>query len=524
MPEDHTTSQAPTGDSTSRARIRHRLAIAGATIATIVVIGIMLLHHFWPFSQDKIATALQDTFSGTVTFRDFHATYFPHPGWVANGVVFNRKSRQPGLPPFATVQRLTIQAHYLDILLRPGVVAMVRLEGLHLQVPPRGSIPEGEGAKPKSNRRIGAVIADGAVVDILRGDGEPPLRFEVRTAKISALRHDGSLNYKVAFHNPLPPGEIESTGKFGPWNADNPGQTPLEGKYTFQKADLGVFPGISGMLSAEDDFRGVLGRIETHGTVDVPDFEVDRSGHSVPLHSTFQAAVNGTNGDVELDKVETKILQTAIAAKGRIAGAPQHPGKTVSLAFRVDQGRIQDFLRLFVRGPSPPLTGATSFTAHVTVPPEGRPFLRELQLDGDFGIAGGRFTESETQEKVASLSDRARGQKPEEASTGSADDLISNLRGHVSLRNGTATLTDLYFEVPGAKAKMNGTYCLLDQRIDFHGKLATDVKVSETTSGFKSALLKPFDGLFKGRRHAAVVPVKLVGTYAKPEAGIDLLK
>ena len=84
-----------------------------------------------------------------MTFQGFHATYFPHPGCVAEGVVFNRKSREPGLPPFATVQRLTIQAHYLDILLRPGVVALVRLEGLHLQVPPRGSIPEGERAKPK---------------------------------------------------------------------------------------------------------------------------------------------------------------------------------------------------------------------------------------------------------------------------------------------------------------------------------------------------------------------------------------
>jgi hypothetical protein len=44
-------------------------------------------------------------------------------------VVFNRKSREPGLSPFAIVQRLTIYAQYLDILLRPGVAALVRLEG-----------------------------------------------------------------------------------------------------------------------------------------------------------------------------------------------------------------------------------------------------------------------------------------------------------------------------------------------------------------------------------------------------------
>jgi hypothetical protein len=64
-----------------------------------------------------------------VTFQGFHATYFPHSGCDAEGVVFNRKSREPGLSPFAIVQRLTIYAQYLDILLRPGVAALVRLEG-----------------------------------------------------------------------------------------------------------------------------------------------------------------------------------------------------------------------------------------------------------------------------------------------------------------------------------------------------------------------------------------------------------
>jgi AsmA-like C-terminal region len=532
MPENQpATSMSGNGSSVKgRRSVRplthkpHRLALGGGALAVLGILAIALVHHFWPFTQDQIATALQDTFRGKVTFQTFHATYFPHPGCVADGVVFDRASRNPNTPAFATVQRLTIQAHYLDILLRPGVIALIRLDGLHLEVPSRGSIPEGAPpTQESSSTRIGKVVADGTILDVARGDGEPPLRFEIHSATLNSLTNDGQLSYKVAFHNPLPPGEIQSTGEFGPWNSADPGQTRVVGKYTFEHADLGVFPGIAGTMSSQDDFRGVLEHIEAHGTVDVPDFQVTSGGHPVPLHSRFQAVVNGTNGDVFLEKVDSTLLRTVIGTTGRIAGTQQRQGKTVSLAFTVNQGRIQDFLRLFVHGSAAPYNGITDLTARVTVPPDGKPFLQELQIDGDFGIAGGHFTQEDTQTKIASLSERARGQKPDDVPVGNTDDVISNLRGHVSLRNATATLTDFYFEVPGAKAKMHGTYGLIDRRLDFHGMLGTDVKVSQTTSGFKSAILKPFDGLFKGKHHPGVVPVKLVGTYSQPEAGLDMV-
>jgi hypothetical protein len=120
-------------------------------------------------------------------------------------------------------------------------------------------------AKPKSNGRIGEVIADGAIVDTLRGDGGTALQFEIHRAKLNGVTHNGSLTYSAQFHNPLPPGEIRSSGTFGPWNTDAPGQRPLAGRYMFQKADLSVFPGIGGTRSPEDDFRGALGHIERVG-------------------------------------------------------------------------------------------------------------------------------------------------------------------------------------------------------------------------------------------------------------------
>ena len=123
---------------------------------------------------------------------------------------------------------------------------------------------------------------------------------------------------------------------------------------------------------------------------------------------------------------------------------------------------------------------------------------------------------AETQTQIDNLSESARGQKPEQPEEGPPENVISGLQGHVHLRDGTATLTDFSLWVPGAHAKVSGTYNLLNEKIDFHGILGTDVKLSQTTSGFKSVLLKPFDSLFKGKKRAAVVPIKMTGTYSDP--------
>jgi hypothetical protein len=502
------------------------LILSGAVVLGLAGIAIALLVHYWPFSRDKVSSALGDTFRGTVTFERFYSTYFPFPGCVAEGVVLHVESRVPGLPPLATATRLKLQARYTDLLFRPGYVAHIRLDGLHIQVPPRGSISKSESANDGSSSRtqVGEVIADGALLDVARAGSGSVLRFNIHSATLNSLSRKGQLSYRVAFHNPLPPGEIHSTGHVGPWNSTSPAQTPVSGTYSFDNADLGVFKGIAGTLSSEGEFEGTLEHIDTHGTVAVPNFEVTHAGHPVPLRCEFRAVVNATNGDVFLGKVDTVLLRTALFASGRVTGTPGHEGKTTSIDFTVKQGRIQDFLRLFVRAPNPPLSGETNFKGHVTVPPEGRPFLQEVRLDGEFGVSDGRFTSGDTQSKIDTLSERARGMKPDPQRDNNQDqdDVISDLRGRVTLRNGVATLSDFYFEVPGAKAKTNGTYNLLNERVDLHGKLGTEAKFSQTTGGFKSVLLKPFDALFKGKHHAAVVPVKLTGTYSNPQAGLDL--
>jgi len=353
------------------------------------------------------------------------------------------------------------------------------------------------------------------------------LRFDIQELKLKSVSQNQPLTYEVALHNSLPPGEIQSHGQFGPWNSEHPGETPLRGEYTFKDGDLGVFKGIAGTLSSDDKFQGILKHIEAGGSIDIPNFEVTHTRHSVHLKTQFHAFVDGTNGDVQLERVNAALLKTTILGRGEIASKPGEHGKTASLDFTVNDGRIQDVLWLFVRAPKPPFIGTVNFRAHVILPPGDHPFLQRVRLTGDFGIAGGQFTKTSTQETIDDFSQRASGEKPEdkkpEDKKDEDDTAISKLSGHVELRNATANLSDFAFVVPGASATMHGTYQLETHKIDLHGILKSEAELSKMSSGFKSVLLKPFNGLFKKKHAGAVVAVHLVGTYEDPQPGVDII-
>jgi hypothetical protein len=142
-----------------------------------------------------------------------------------------------------------------------------------------------------------------------------------------------------------------------------------------------------------------------------------------------------------------------------------------------------------------------SFNARVSLPPGQKPFLTKVELQGDFGIDAGSFTKSDTQEGVNSLSQGALGDKNHKTDDDSAPrNVLSDLKGHVSLRNGIATFSNLSFGVPGALAQMQGTYNLISERIDLHGTLKTEAEVSKTTHGVKALMLKVLDPFFKNKQ------------------------
>lgn len=497
-------------------------AIAGAVAFSAVVV---LLALFFPYSKRSVGESLRETLPGTLKVDHFRAIYFPHPGCIVEGLTFRSKSSARDSLPLLTVQKLTILGSYADLVLRPHHIARIVLEGLRIQIP-QLSHGKFNGTSSTQKITIGEVVANGAVLEIARSDDRPPLRFDIHKLSLESVAAKKALSYRVDVQNPEPPGEIRAEGHFGPFNSQSPGETPVSGTYSFDRADLGAFHGIAGTLASQGAFTGNVAHINVEGATEIPDFEVSRSKNMGRLDTRFQLSVDGTNGNVALDSVNATYAQTEVEAKGSVANTENYHGKFTALDFAVSKGHIQDMLRLFVSATPTPMSGITSFRAHVTVPPEGKPFLKELTLDGDFGIAGGHFETPATQAKADDLSATARGDKKavqaqQKTANIPQENVISDLRGHVALRGGVATFTGLSFKVPGADARLHGTYNLLNEAVNFHGTLKMDAKFSKTASGIKSVFAKLIDPFFN-KKKGSVVPVVMNGTYAHPHFGLDL--
>lgn len=83
-------------------------------------------------------------------------------------------------------------------------------------------------------------------------------------------------------------------------------------------------------------------------------------------------------------------------------------------------------------------------------------------------------------------------------------------------------MSGLSFEVPGVAINLNGTYGLLNSEMNFRGTAKLDAKVSQTTTGWKSLLLKAVDPIFKKKNVGAEIPIQIKGTPEKPSFGLAL--
>jgi hypothetical protein len=289
--------------------------------------------------------------------------------------------------------------------------------------------------------------------------------------------------------------------------------------------DLSAVPGIAGLLSSSGKFSGTLNYIEVQGVTDTPSFALTSSSHRVQVKTQFHAVVNGVNGDTFLQRVSGTFGETTVWSRGSVAGGTAWPGKVTSIELEATDGRIQDLLLLFARSERSPMSGNVSFRANVSIPPGKRSFLERVELHGTFGIGAGTFSQSSTQKGVnhlslgASRDDNVRKPAGEQ---GEPETVLSDLKGQVLLRDGTARFSNLSFTVPGALAQMDGTYNLITEKIDLHGMLKTDSAPSNTTHGIKSLLMKALDPFFKKQMAGYAMPVKVTGTYEHPIFGLDL--
>jgi hypothetical protein len=194
-------------------------------------------------------------------------------------------------------------------------------------------------------------------------------------------------------------------------------------------------------------------------------------------------------------------------------------GRTVSLDVKIASGRIDDVLRLSVNGP-PLMVGGLAADARLVLPPGKGPVVRRLRIDGEVELSRTRFTGRALQSKINEFSRRGRG----DVKDPTPDEVVSNLRSTFSLESGVMRLPSLQFAVPGAEVRLAGRYGLESEALEFEGTVRLDAKVSQTTTGIKSLLLKAVDPLFSREDAGTVLPITVSGTRRDPKFGVDVKK
>ena len=504
-----------------RFQTRKWLIAGGALIILLTTAGFIWASvRLKPLLRERLITAIREQYQCEVEIADLRLSVWP---FSAEGVdmVLRQKNRH-GLPPLAEVKRLRVEASLRGMLSELLHLERVTLVGLQIHVPPK-QLDQSNPGEPKQELPrfvVNEVIADGTRLEILpKKAGKEPLTFDISKLTLNSAGTIAPMRFRATLRNPTPPGDIESTGEFGPWRNDEPNLTPVSGSYTFQNADLSAFKGIAGILSSEGKYKGQLGRIEVDGWTDTPDFTVKTGGHPVDLKTQFHAIVDGTDGDTYLEPIKAQFGRSSLVAHGGVYGRPGVKGKTVSLDVTVSDSRIEDMLRLAVKDARPLMTGAIAFRTQFELPPGDQDVMEKLHLNGRFSLDAGRFTSFKVQERVDQLSQRARGQIGSEEED---EKVVSNLRGRFVLRNGVIRFERLAFAIPGATVELRGSYGLRGEKLDFEGTLRTQAKVSQMTTGLTSFFLKLADPLFKKKNAGAVLPIKISGTREEPKFELDL--
>jgi hypothetical protein len=512
-------------ESQSRHKWPYVVGIAIGLLAGLILVALFRSRNVDERTREWLVRELRQRFNSEVELDSLHVNVLPNMSVTGEGLSLRYHNRSD-LPPMFHVARFSFNLGVLGVLRVPRHIAGVYVENLTITIPPRR---EGKNRQPagEDDQRglIPSIIVDEIVcndtdlVIVPRKAGKDPLDFDIHDLVLKSVGAEKPFDFRGNLTNAKPQGEISTNGSFGPWDRDEPGDTPVSGSYQFTNADLGPFPGIAGILSSTGKYRGQLNEIQVEGQTDTPDFSLDSVGTPVQLHTEYSATVNGTDGDTYLHPVRATLLHSLIVANGSVVRAKEKNGHYITLDVTSEAARLEDVLRLATKASAKPfMTGVLNLNTKFFLPPGQIRVLDKLKLDGEFVVTHGQWASPEVREKLESFSRHAEGQ-PGNEDAGSS---VSDLRGHFRVDRGIITFKDLTFSVPGAAVLLHGTYNIHGEALDFAGELRMKAKLSQTVTGKKSFFLKAIDPFFAKKGSGAVVPVTITGTRDTPTIGVTV--
>lgn len=554
----HPTEVGLTNNENHPRRRRWLWWVGGGTLALLAIVAIaidVVAHRAEPFMRQQLVDALSARFHARVELDSFHLslgnTLQGEWGVWGEGKglriwppadVEGVKVPMPNPPAEPLIQlgefHFRAPLHYESG--KPIHITQIRLKGLDIRFPPRSHMlhlpqSQSESRQPQqSGSQTPSVLID--AVDCISArftletdkPNKLPLEFAINHFHIKAVRPGAPMDFEAEVENPKPPGLIHTIGTFGPWIVADPGSSPIRGNYTFSHADLSVFKGIAGTLDSTGHYMGTLRDLLVDGETNTPDFQLSRFGHTMPLHTNFDARVDGTNGDTWLNSVNATLAGSHFTCQGQIVrvlktgpdGRLYSIGHDIALTTDVAPARIEDFLRLSTDSPVPIMNGNIAVKAQVHIPPGTAPVHERIAIKGHFILDQAEFTSLTVEKKIRELSLRGQG-KPSELKTSEDEKVLSQAEGDFTLEAGVLTIPAATYEVPGADIHLQGTYRTGEGTLDFTGTAKMQATISKMVGGWKGILLKPADRFFKKDGAGTEVPIYIAGTRDHPQFGYN---
>jgi hypothetical protein len=499
------------------------LRIAGGVIIALCLVAVIGIEYATHHLRQVVMKSLQKQFNADVQLDSIAMKMGSIIQVDGAGLVLHMQGHDD-LPPIISIKSFSAQARLSGLLHRH--VAHLTIVDLEITIP-TGQPGDDEIAHDSNflGRFTGVLFddvqTDNAKITVLPADAtKQPEVIDIATMRAHSLSGDGKLAADATIRSTLPPGNILISGTFGPWDPDVPARTPISGSFTLDNADLSTIPGgLSGNLSAQGNYDGIVEKIAVDGTAGAPDFATNTSEHPVDLKANFHVIIDGAKEETKIQPLDAHFLHSTIHATGVIAGTPGQQGKAVHLDVNADNARIEDLLVLTVKD-DPAMTGNIHVNTSLVLPagPQNDP-MNQMILNGSFNLDQVVFTDHAAEQKVSALSMRSQGQ------TGNVPDdaaVASQMQGMFQVQNGVMTFSGLDFTVPGARVHLVGTFGLEHQTFDMHGTLDMKAQLSQTTTGVKSFLLKAVNPLFAGPGGGSRIFFHIGGTEKVPIYTLDL--
>jgi hypothetical protein len=538
------------------------LAWVGGVVFVVLVAGgavaAYVIHNAEPILRRRVIATLEDRFHSPVELDTLHISLLRGLQVSGSGLrILNiagpdrPDAHAENAQPMLAVNSFEFRSGMRELFEPPMRVMTVYVQGMQLKIPPkqdRGALlaggQAGDNQKRRRQPRMGLLIdkivcSDMTLTIETNKPGKLPLVFDIHNITLHDVGPKKPFLFDALLVNPKPMGDIHSTGHFGPWQDDNPRDTPLDGNYSFTNADMGTIKGIAGTLSSTGTYLGTLGEIGVVGTTDIPDFALDVSEHPVDLKTEFNATVDGTTGDTKLNSVRATLLHTVLQVNGMvIRAADAHgkaeggmpgdnpanvPGHFIDISVASDQARVEDVLTLGVKTNPALMDGALTLRARLRIPPGHVSVSRKMRVEGTFAIRSATFSNTKWQETVDKLSERASG-NPKQANAQDAKPVSSEMSGDFKLANASLDVPKLNYQMPGAQVAVTGKYGLDGKTFEFAGTVRTKATASQMLTGWKSIVAMPFDPLLKKNGAGLQVPITISGTESEPKLGLDLGK